>query len=176
MSDPEDSLLSWLRDSAGIHQTGIDQFEEAIREKPDRISQAYRELFQGYNVDPSELLAYRVSGTIDQPSGEVWARDIPFLSFCAHHFLPFTGTVSVGYLPGDGLLGLGKLPRLVQCRAQRFQLQERLVVEIVQDLIEFGGAKWARADSTAKHACMCYRGPREPATETATTYESGQRG
>jgi GTP cyclohydrolase I len=175
MSPSQDPLLSWLRDTVGVAQDGIAEIEAATQEKPERIPNAYRQLFQGYEVKPSELLAYRVSGTKGRPFGEVWAREIPFLSFCAHHFLPFTGTVSVAYLPGNGLLGLGKLPRLVQCRAQRFQLQERLMVEIVEDLIEFGGAKWARAESTARHACLCYRGPREPSSETFTTYEAGER-
>lgn len=173
MSDND--LLKWLRDTVEIAPEGIDEFAEGLAEKPERIAAAYRELLGGYAIDPADLLKYRVSGTQGQQYGEVWARDVEFMSFCAHHFLPFTGRISVGYLPSDGLLGLGKLPRLVQCRAQRFQLQERLVVEIVQDLIELGGARWARAESSAKHSCVCYRGPNSTGSDSYTVYEAGTR-
>lgn len=175
MNNPEEHLFAWLRDSVQVAKDGIAEFGEAFREKPGRITQAYQELLAGYLDDPSELLKYRVPGTKNREYGEVWARKIPFLSFCAHHFLPFTGTITVGYIPGDGLLGIGKLPRLVQCRAKRFQLQERLTVEIVNDLINLGNAKWARAESSAQHLCVCFRGPREASSDTFSAFESGHR-
>ncbi len=175
MKSPEEHLYLWLRDSVQISDQGLQEFGDTLAEKPGRISGAYKELFSGYLENPAELLRYRVPGTEHQEYGEVWARDIPYLSFCAHHFLPFMGTITVGYVPGQGLLGLGKLPRLVQCRAKRFQLQERLMVEIVEDLINLGQAKWARAESTAKHLCVCYRGPREAGSETFSVFEKGQQ-
>jgi GTP cyclohydrolase I len=167
-------LASWLAEDVRVAPAALDEFREAAAESPERIGNAYREMLSGYEVEPAALLGYRVPGTRGRSYGVVEAKAIPFVSFCAHHFLPFLGTVDVAYLPGDGLLGIGKLPRLVRCRTQRFQLQERLVAEIVEDLMVHGGARWARAESTARHLCICGRGPREPSCETSTVFEAGE--
>ena len=99
--------------------------------------------------------------------------DVPFMSFCAHHFLPFFGTIDVIYIPGALRLGLGKITRLVACRAQRLQVQETLVREIAQDLFEHGQATGAEVVATARHTCICYRGPGATPVTNRTTFTIG---
>jgi GTP cyclohydrolase I len=103
----------------------------------------------------------------DEPPGRVEVKDIVFHSICAHHFLPFFGEVDLCYEPGDRILGLGKLPRLVDAFARRFQIQEDLVRDVAREMMESGHARGVRVRSRARHLCMCSRGP---AKESAITH------
>ena len=93
----------------------------------DRIARAYQELLAGYQIEPGTLLKTTRMLEPGEAPGRVEVREIAFYSLCAHHFLPFFGEVDVVYEPGDRILGLGKLPRLVDALARRFQIQEDLV-------------------------------------------------
>jgi GTP cyclohydrolase I len=106
-------------------------------------------------------------------NGLVTSTNIPFMSFCAHHFLPFFGTVDIVYEPGSYIIGIGKMPRLVECRTKRFQLQESLVKSLCEDMMEFAKAKGVYIRSTARHLCVCYRGPEVHTTVNTTTYSMG---
>ena len=126
-----DPLLSeWIKSLLSDSPTAVLEFGQTLHDNPGRISRAYRELLSGYQTAPSTLLKAVLTVNPEESHGLVSALRIPFLSFCAHHFLPFFGTVDVVYDPGAFILGIGKLPRLVDCHAKRFQLQEQLVRDI----------------------------------------------
>lgn len=148
----------------------------AMRQNPTRIDTAYVELLDGYLTDPAQLLTRpsanepnnHTSGT-----GMVECLDIPFVSVCAHHFLPFFGTVDITYVPGATLPGLGKISRLVRCRSRRLQFQEHLVRELAEDLTTHSGVRAVRAISTATHMCVCNRGPASLGVRHRTSYVIG---
>lgn len=150
---------------------------QSIDENPGRIDRAYAELLKGYFADPAKILS---AGTPTpahrngQNSLVVRNVDIPFMSLCGHHFLPFFGTIDVMYVPGSRLPGLGKVSRLVTCHAQRLQVQELLVRDIAEDLIEFGNVLGARVHASATHTCICYRGPMSTGTVNTATYTAGK--
>jgi GTP cyclohydrolase I len=109
----------------------------------------------------------------DESPGPVEVADIPFYSICAHHFLPFFGHISVRYVPGDRILGLGKLPRMVDAYARRFQIQEDLVRDVAREMMESGHARGVVVKSEARHLCMVSRGPRSDRSLTRTEIALG---
>jgi GTP cyclohydrolase I len=148
--------------------------ETSIAENPLRIDDAYAELLEGHRTDPSEIL--NVAHEVEEGShrGLVMTTDVPFVSFCAHHFLPFFGSVDVTYRPGRYILGLGKIPRLIRCRSRRFQLQEIMVREIAEDMVAYGEVVGVSVTAKARHLCICYRGPDDAAVLNETSYALGQ--
>jgi GTP cyclohydrolase I len=109
----------------------------------------------------------------DEEPGRIEVKDIRFHSICAHHFLPFFGQVDLAYEPGDRILGLGKLPRLVDAYARRFQIQEDLVRDVARAMMECGHARGVRVRSSAQHLCMCSRGPASQTSITHTEFALG---
>ena len=93
--------------------------------------------------------------------------------FRSHHFLPFFGSITISYQPGEKIIGLGKFPRLVQIYSKRFQIQEDLVKEIAEEIMDSGQAKGVLVTSEARHLCMCSRGPSDPNAITKTSYSLG---
>lgn len=143
-----------------------------IEKSEDRIVRAYKELLSGYETDPSKIL--KVTREVQgKHEGLVVQKKINFYSICGHHFLPFIGEIHLAYEPGEIIIGLGKLKRIVDVYARRFQIQEDLVKEIAEELISSGGAGGAYVFSKAKHMCICGRGPSDDTTETITTYSCG---
>jgi GTP cyclohydrolase I len=120
----------------------------------------------GYAIDPSSILKTTRKLRPDEAPGQIVVDGIAFYSICAHHFLPFFGTVSIRYVPGDRILGLGKLPRLVDAYARRFQIQEDLVRDIAREMMESGRARGVLVRSEAQHLCMVSRGPQSAASVT----------
>jgi GTP cyclohydrolase I len=144
---------------------------QTIRESEDRIRRAYDELLSGYREDASSILNH--IERVDDHKGLVCESNISFTSICGHHFLPFHGTIDVAYDPNGIITGLGKIPRLVQALAHRFQLQEFLVRDIAMTIRESIDPRGVYVRSRAIHLCMHSRGPREPAMETCCTYALG---
>jgi len=142
-----------------------------IRQSEERIRLAYRELLSGYAIDTAKLLNEVERVTAHQ--GIVAVRNIEFTSLCGHHFLPFSGTVDVLYEPNEIITGLGKIPRLVQAFARRFQIQELLVRDIAEQVSTSISAKGVYVTSKAIHMCMQGRGPLSPGAETVCTYAIG---
>ncbi|MDH4282361.1 MAG: GTP cyclohydrolase I [Myxococcales bacterium] len=138
-----------------------------------RIVRCYKELLSGYEIDPSTILKTTRMLGADESPGQVEVRDIAFYSICAHHFLPFFGRVNISYVPGDRILGLGKLPRLVEVYARRFQIQEDLVRDIALEIMESGHARGVLVQSEAQHLCMVSRGPQSAASFTRTELALG---
>ena len=135
---------------------GEDWQREGLRDTPRRVMAALQELTRGYQQDPATILQVTFQADCDQM---VVVRDIPFWSLCEHHLLPFHGFVSLGYLPKDGrIVGLSKLPRLVQCFARRLQVQERLTQQIAEAVMEYLYPLGVGVEVRGEHTCMQMRG------------------
>jgi GTP cyclohydrolase IA len=169
---PEYNLLKWL--SSMMSDQDISSFEQTIRSKPGRITNGYKDLFQGYEIESAKELI-TVTEDLEESSytGLISGLDISFLSFCEHHFLPFFGTIDIVYEPGKYIIGIGKLSRLVDYRTKRFNIQERIAEQLCRDLVEFGLAKGAFVRVKAQHMCLCYRGPRKYHSSNTVCYWNG---
>ena len=144
---------------------------EMVENSEERIVRAYKEMLSGYDVDPSKILS--ITKRIKDYDGLVVQRDINYYSICGHHFVPFFGTVSIAYEPGEIIIGLGKLKRLVDVYARRLQIQEDIAKDIAQELMDSGRAKGVFVLCKGTHLCVCARGPKDDTTETITTYACG---
>ena len=153
---------------------GEDPTREGLAATPERVAELYAELYSGVGVDPLDVLSAATPVITDEGErGELVAlRDIAFYSLCEHHLLPFDGTVSVVYEPGERIVGLGTLVSLVEVISRRPQLQERVGEMIVQALVSSGVAAGALALVSAVHGCVAYRGPKQKLT-TVTVAAQG---
>jgi GTP cyclohydrolase IA len=149
---------------------GEDPDREGLRETPARVARMYAELFAGLHRDPRRHLRKFFSETCDEV---VLVRDISFNSMCEHHMLPFTGTAHVAYLPGDRVIGLSKLARVVEEVARRPQVQERMTEQIANLLVEELHAKGVAVVIEAVHTCMTIRGVRKPGSICVTSAMKG---
>jgi len=157
-------LTNWLAEHVTDDPRALRWFDTPDAE--GRIARCYKELLSGYEIDPSTILNTTRTLDASESPGRVEVKDIAFYSICAHHFLPFFGHVSICYVPGDRILGLGKLPRLVDAYARRFQIQEDLVRDIAHEMMRSGHARGVLVKSEATHLCMVSRGPQSPASVT----------
>ena len=146
---------------------GEDPDREGLRETPDRVARMYGEMFAGLHQDPSRHLEKRFTQeTYDEM---VVVRDIDFSSMCEHHLLPFTGQAHVAYIPRGQVVGLSKIPRVVETLARRPQLQERLTQQIAELLMEQLEAKGVGVVVEGSHSCMTIRGVRKPGSTMVTS-------
>ncbi len=139
-----------------LHQIGEDPEREGLLKTPDRFEKAIRYLTSGYDKDPKEIL----NGAVyEEPYDEMVAiRDIELFSLCEHHLLPFYGKCHVAYIPDGKLIGLSKIPRLVDVFARRLQVQERLTSQIANCLQEILKPQGVAVVIEAFHLCMAMRG------------------
>ena len=169
-------VLHIARDSAGVDMDGarraaadflsalgIDVDREEMRETPARMARAYAELF---DVQPLRLTTFPNDEGYDEL---VLARSIPFRTVCEHHLLPFSGLAHVGYLPGERIIGLSKLARLVEHFAARPQVQERLTKQVAECLATRLRAPGVGVVLEAEHSCMTLRGVRAYGAKTVTS-------
>lgn len=169
-------VLHIARDSAGVDMDGarraaadflsalgIDVDREEMRETPARMARAYAELF---DVQPLRLTTFPNDEGYDEL---VLARSIPFRTVCEHHLLPFSGLAHVGYLPGERIIGLSKLARLVEHFAARPQVQERLTKQVAECLATRLRAPGVGVVLEAEHSCMTLRGVRAHGAKTVTS-------
>jgi GTP cyclohydrolase IA len=134
---------------------GEDPDREGLRETPDRVARMYAEVFRGLHQDPRVHLDKLFTQKYDEM---VLIRDIQFESFCEHHLLPFTGKAHVAYLPNGKVVGLSKIPRVIDVMAKRPQMQERLTEEVADLLMRELDAKGVAVVMEAMHSCMTVRG------------------
>jgi GTP cyclohydrolase I len=134
-----------------------------MQETPRRMARAYQELFA---AAPFTFTSFANENGYDEL---VLARDIPVRSVCEHHLLPFVGVAHVGYLPGDRILGLSKLARLVEHFGSRPQLQERMTKQIADLLEEELSPRGVGVVIEAEHSCMTLRGVRARGSSTVTS-------
>jgi len=151
---------------------GEDPGRAGLESTPQRVASAYADFFAGLGQDPLDHL--RDTVPVGDRTGElVLLRDIEFRSVCEHHLLPFLGTAHLAYLPGERIVGLGKLANVVETLAARPQLQERLTEEIA-DALETGLApRGILVVLDASHGCVTTRGPRQTRSSTVTMASRG---
>lgn len=155
---------------------GEDPARAGLLGTPARVAEAYAEFFAGVGADPLAPLADAAEfAPGDEALGDlVVLRDVAFRSMCEHHLLPFHGTAHLAYAPGERLVGLGRLPRVVEIIAARPQLQERLTEQIA-DALETGLAPaGVLVVVDAVHGCVTDRGPRQTGTSTVTVASRGR--
>lgn len=160
MNEVEEAVRCLLR------HVGEDPSRDGLRDTPSRVARAWREMCCGYEQSPVLILERRFNVEYDEM---VILRDIAFHSTCEHHMLPFSGMAHIGYLPGDNVVGLSKLARLVSCYAQRLQIQERLTRQIADSIMEHLNARGVGVVIEAKHTCMGCRGVKQSGSTMVTS-------
>ncbi|MEO6226362.1 MAG: GTP cyclohydrolase I FolE [Thermomonas sp.] len=141
------TLIRWAGDQPG---------REGLQDTPARVVRAYEEWFGGYALDPARILGK----TFDRAGYDdlVLLRDIPLRSVCEHHMAPIHGVAHVAYLPGERVVGISKLARLVDAYARRLQIQERLTAEIADTLQQVLRPRGVAVVIKATHECIASRG------------------
>ena len=150
-----------------LTEIGEDPDRQGLAGTPGRVHRMYTELTAGYHVDPERL----INGAIfDVAYSEmVVVKDIPFYSLCEHHLLPFFGTAAVAYIPRGRVIGLSKIPRIVETYARRLQVQERLTQQVAEFLQERLEPQGVGVVIEATHLCAVMRGVRKPGTIMTTS-------
>jgi GTP cyclohydrolase IA len=147
-------------------EIGEDPAREGLAGTPDRMHRMYRELTAGYHVDPERLINHAVFEVAY--SEMVVVKDIPFYSLCEHHLLPFFGSAHVAYVPDGRVIGLSKIPRVVEMYARRLQVQERMTQQVADFLMDRLEPRGVGVVLEATHLCAAMRGVRKPGTVMTT--------
>ena len=154
-----------------LEQVGEDPLRNGIVKTPERASKAMQFLTQGYNINPQEILT---SAMFDEDYKDmVIVKDIELYSLCEHHMLPFFGKAHIAYIPDGKIVGLSKLPRVVDVFARRLQVQERLTHDILECINNTLKPRGVAIVIEAQHMCMMMRGVQKQNSATTT---SGFRG
>ena len=157
------TLLRWA---------GDDPDREGLLDTPARVARAWREYARGYGEDP----AGHLSRTFHEVGGYdeiVLLKDIPFQSHCEHHMAPIIGKAAIAYLPGDRVVGISKLARVLHGYARRLQVQERLTAQVADAIWTHLEPKGVAVVIEASHACMTARGVRTPGVMMTTSRMMG---
>ncbi|MBT1544013.1 GTP cyclohydrolase I [Curtobacterium aurantiacum] len=153
---------------------GEDPDRPELTRTPARVADSYAEFFAGIGTD---AVAIARDGTVHAEDGErgelVIVRDVKFRSVCEHHLLPFLGVAHLAYAPGDRLIGLGTLARVLDAVASRPQLQERLGEQVAATIAEGLGAEGVLVVLDAQHQCVTTRGERQTGSTTVTVAATG---
>jgi GTP cyclohydrolase IA len=163
LTPPTDLERAELAAADLLTALGIDLMDESLRDTPRRMAQMYIELLtpKDFNVT-----TFPNDGGYDEL---VVARSIPFHSLCEHHLLPFVGVAHIGYLPGERIIGLSKLARVVDLFSRRLQVQERLTTRIANWLEQQLEPRGVGVVLEAEHMCMSLRGVQKPGALTVTS-------
>lgn len=161
-----------------LEAIGEDPERPGLKQTPARMAQLYAEYFAGVGEDPAAPLAHTISvsrGPAPEtlPSGAVLLRDIRFRSVCEHHLLPFAGHAHLAYLPGEQVVGLGALVRVVEILAARPQVQERLGEQIADTIAAHLDTRGVLVVLDAVHGCVTMRGGQQPEASTLTIAARG---
>jgi GTP cyclohydrolase IA len=150
-----------------LTEIGEEPDREGLVGTPVRVHRMYTELTAGYHVDPARLMNGAVF-EVDY-SEMVVVKDIPFYSLCEHHLLPFFGVAAVAYIPRGRVIGLSKIPRIVEMYARRLQVQERMTQQIADFLQDHLAPQGVGVVVEATHLCAVMRGVRKPGTVMTTS-------
>jgi GTP cyclohydrolase I len=146
---------------------------EGLKETPDRVIKAWMEWTKGHSINPEKLLKTFKDGA-DNYDEMVFVGAIPFYSTCEHHLAPFFGVAHVGYIPDGKIVGLSKLPRLVEAFARRLSVQERITTQVADTLDKVLQPRGVGVVMQARHMCMESRGINRPGTVTTTAALRGK--
>src|SRR5919204_5502996 len=151
---------------------GEDPDREGLRRTPARVANSLTWLTRGYETDVREV----VGGAVFEEAHEnmVMVRDIELYSLCEHHLLPFFGKAHIAYIPDNKIVGLSKLPRIVEVFARRLQVQERLTEQVAQAIQDVLNPKGVGVVIEAVHLCMMMRGVEKQNSKTITSALRGQ--
>lgn len=149
---------------------GEDPEREGLLETPDRVARMYREVFRGLHQDPRVHLKKLFTQRCDEM---VLIRDIRLVSFCEHHLLPVIGQAHVAYIPNGKVVGLSKIPRVIDVLSKRPQLQERLTQQAADLLMKELDARGVAVVIEASHSCMTIRGVEKPDSSFVTSAVRG---
>ena len=158
--------------SSILKDIGEDVNREGLKKTPERVAKALQFLTHGYDIDPAEIL--RSALFKDDYKQMVLVKDIEIYSLCEHHMLPFFGKAHIAYIPNGKIVGLSKIPRVVDAFARRLQVQERLTTQIrdcIQDTLKPLGVAVV---IEAKHLCMLMRGVQKQNSAAATSAFTGE--
>ncbi len=156
-----------------IRYIGEDPSREGLQSTPKRLVKAFKEYFKGYNEDPKEILK-KTFGDVEGYDDMVIQKNISVQSHCEHHMAPIIGVAHVAYIPNDRVVGLSKLARVVEVFSKRLQTQERLTMQIANNLMESLDAKGVAVSIDATHQCMTMRGIKKEQASTVTNYYLGK--
>lgn len=161
-----------------LEAIGEDPDRPGLKQTPGRMAELYAEFFAGVSEDPAVHLERTISVSRGPapdtlPSGAVLLRDIRFRSVCEHHLLPFAGVAHLAYLPGERVVGLGALVKVVETLATRPQVQERLGEQIADAIAEHLDTRGVLVVLDASHGCVTMRGGRQPIASTLTIAARG---
>jgi len=151
---------------------GEDPNREGLLKTPHRVAKAYEFMMQGYKQDPQEILKQAMFETSNDEM--VLVRDIEFYSLCEHHLLPFFGKAHVAYIPQGKVVGLSKIPRVVNVFARRLQIQEQLTEQIAEAIMEAINPKGVAVVTQARHMCMEMRGVEKVHSSTLSSALRGE--
>ena len=150
-----------------LEKIGEDPTRVDLRNTPKRVDSSFKELFSGYRVDVDDVLN-NAFFKVDYKE-MVIVKDITFYSMCEHHLLPFFGKVHIAYIPNGVIIGLSKIPRLVEVFSRRLQIQERMTVEISKVLYQKLKPKGVGVVVEAQHMCMTSRGVKNTTSVAITS-------
>ncbi|MCS7184584.1 MAG: GTP cyclohydrolase I FolE [bacterium] len=150
-----------------IEKIGDNPKREGLKKTPMRFLKALTQLTWGYSVDIDKLINKAIFK--ETYSEMIVVKKIPFYSLCEHHILPFFGDCSIGYIPDGYIIGLSKIPRIVEAFSRRLQLQERLTQEIANIIFEKIKPLGVGVVMRARHLCMEMRGVEKPNSEMVTS-------
>lgn len=164
----EDKIAQYIKGI--IEEVGEDVSREGLLETPQRVAESMNKLYGGYKENPSDIITVFDNEGYDEM---VIAKDIEFYSMCEHHMLPFFGKAHIGYVPDTKIIGLSKMPRLVEVFARRLQNQERLTKQIAETLNKELGPKGVGVIIEASHFCMMARGVEKQSSKMTTSSFAG---
>lgn len=152
---------------------GLDPTNEALSGTPDRFLRALDEFMGGYIEDPEVILGRTFE--VAHSGHPIGVTGVPFTSVCEHHLLPFSGTAMLAYqpVPGGRVVGLSKLPRLLDVFARRLQTQEQLTFQVTRAMDQFLTIKGSACVIRSQHGCLAHRGARKPGAVMITASYTG---
>ena len=156
-----------------IKYIGEDPTREGLQSTPKRLVKAFKEYFKGYKENPEKILE-KTFGDVEGYDDMVIQKNISLQSHCEHHMAPIIGVAHVAYIPGERVVGLSKLARVVEVFSKRLQTQERLTMQIAKTLMEALNAKGVAVSIDATHQCMTMRGIKKEQASTVTNYYLGK--